>query len=66
MYNHRRRLEIEISDLSRRGVVLYTCITYIYISQYLCSKNKDVDQLLGYRAADLSLRFRIYKKQVFS
>ena len=33
----------------------------------LCSKNKGADQLCGYRAADLSLCFRIYmQKQVFS
>ena len=33
----------------------------------LCSKNKGVDQLCGYRTADLHLCFPIYaKNQVFS
>ena len=32
---------------------------------YLCSENKGADQLLGYRAADLRLCFRICQKQVF-
>ena len=33
---------------------------------YLCSENKDADQLRGYREADLRLCFRIYKMLVFS
>ena len=33
---------------------------------YPCSKNKDVDQLCGYRVADLRLCFRICKNPVFS
>ena len=33
---------------------------------YLCSENKDDDQLRGYREADLRLWFRICKKPVFS
>ena len=33
---------------------------------YLCVENKGADQLLGYRAAELHLCFRICKKQVFS
>ena len=33
---------------------------------YLCSENKGVDQLRGYREADLRLCFRICKKPVFS
>ena len=33
---------------------------------YLCSENKDADQLRGYREADLRLCFRISKKPVFS
>ena len=33
---------------------------------YLCSENKDADQLCGYREADLRLCFRICKKPVFS
>ena len=33
---------------------------------YLCSENKDADQLRGYREADLRLCFRICKKPVFS
>ena len=33
---------------------------------YLCSENKDADQLCGYRTADLRLCFRICKKPVFS
>ena len=33
---------------------------------YLCSENKDADQLGGYREADLRLCFRICKKPVFS
>ena len=33
---------------------------------YLCSANKGADQLHGYRAADLSLCFRICKKWTFS
>ena len=33
---------------------------------YLCSKNKDAEQLHGYRAADLGLCFGICKQQVFS
>ena len=33
---------------------------------YLCSENKDADQLHGYREADLRLCFRICKKPVFS
>ena len=33
---------------------------------YLCSENKDADQLRGYREADLRLCFRICKKTVFS
>ena len=33
---------------------------------YLCSENKDADQLRNYRAADLRLCFRICKTQVFS
>ena len=32
----------------------------------LCSENKGVDQLRGYREADLRLCFRICKKPVFS
>ena len=32
---------------------------------YLCSENKGVDQLHGYRAADQQLCFCIFKKQVF-
>ena len=32
---------------------------------YLCSKNKDADQLRGYREADLRLCFRICKMLVF-
>ena len=32
---------------------------------YLCSENKNADQLCGYRAADLRLCFRICKKQGF-
>ena len=30
----------------------------------LCSENKCADQMHGYRALDLPLCFRIYKKQV--
>ena len=33
---------------------------------YLCSENKDANQLRGYREADLRLCFRICKKPVFS
>ena len=33
---------------------------------YPCSKNKDADQLRGYREADLRLCFRICKNPVFS
>ena len=33
---------------------------------YLCSENKDVDQLRGYREADLRLCFRICKMLDFS
>ena len=33
---------------------------------YLCSENKGVVQLRGYREADLRLCFRICKKPVFS
>ena len=33
---------------------------------YPCSENKGVDQLRGYREADLRLCFRICKKHVFS
>ena len=33
---------------------------------YLCSENKDADQLRGYREADLRLCFRICKMPVFS
>ena len=33
---------------------------------YLCNENKGADQLLGYRAADLRLCFRIYAKSRFS
>ena len=33
---------------------------------YLCSKNKDADQLRGYREADLRLCSRICKMLVFS
>ena len=33
---------------------------------YLCSENKDADQLRGYREADLRLCFRICKLLVFS
>ena len=33
---------------------------------YLCSENKDADQLRGYREADLRLCFRICKTLVFS
>ena len=33
---------------------------------YPCSENKGVDQLRGYREADLRLCFRICKKPVFS
>ena len=33
---------------------------------YLCSENKDADQLRGYREVDLRLCFRIYKMLVFS
>ena len=33
---------------------------------YLCSENKDADQLRGLREADLRLCFRICKKPVFS
>ena len=33
---------------------------------YLCSENKDAEQLRGYREADLRLCFRICKKPVFS
>ena len=33
---------------------------------YLCSENKDADQLRGYREADLRLCFRICKNPVFS
>ena len=33
---------------------------------YLCSENKDADQLRGYRKADLRLCFRICKMLVFS
>ena len=32
---------------------------------YLCSKNKDADQLCGYRTADLHLCYRIFKNRVF-
>ena len=32
---------------------------------YPCSENKVIDQLCGYRAADLRLCFCIYKRQVF-
>ena len=35
-------------------------------SYYLCSENKDADQLRGYREADLRLCFRICKMLVFS
>ena len=35
-------------------------------SYYLCSENKDADQLRGHREADLRLCFRICKKPVFS
>ena len=33
---------------------------------YPCSENKGVDQLCGYREADLRLTFRLCKKLVFS
>ena len=33
---------------------------------YLCSENKDTDQLCGYGEADLRLCFRICKNLVFS
>ena len=33
---------------------------------YLCSENKDADQLRGFREADLRLCFRISKTLVFS
>ena len=45
---------LKISDLGSK--VIY----------YLCSENKDSDQLRGYREADLHLCFRICKKPVFS
>ena len=35
-------------------------------SYYLSSENKGVDQLRGYRKADLRLCFRIYAKRWFS
>ena len=38
----------------------------LYSIIHLCSENKGTDQLRGYRAADLCLWFRIFKKQVFS
>ena len=33
---------------------------------YLCSENKDADQLRGYRKAGLRLCFRIHRLWVFS
>ena len=33
---------------------------------YICCENKGVDQLCGYREADLRLCFRIFKLLVFS
>ena len=33
---------------------------------YSCSENKGADQLCGYREADLSFCFRLYKMLVFS
>ena len=33
---------------------------------YICSENKDADELRDYREADLRLCFRICKKPVFS
>ena len=33
---------------------------------YLCSKNKDADQLCGYSATDLHICFCIYAKSRFS
>ena len=50
--------KLEISDLGRRGIVLYPY-----------SENKGADQLRGYRGyreADLRLCFRMCKRPVFS
>ena len=46
---------LEISEVERRGIVLY-----------LCSENKGADQLRGYREADLRLCFCICRTLVFS
>ena len=45
---------LEISYLEQEGLF------------YLCSQNKDADQLRGYREADLRPCFHICKKLVFS
>ena len=47
---------LKILDLAIKGIVL----------SRLCSKNKGVDQLGGYQAAELSLCFHICYMQVFS
>ena len=41
-------------------------LTLVEELYYLCSENKDADQLRGYREADLRLCFRICKMFVFS
>ena len=46
--------KLEISDLSRRGLLYYPS-----------SENKGADQLRGYREADLRLCFRLCRLLVF-
>ena len=45
---------------------LKLCMQEVEVLYFLCSENKNADQLRGYREADLRLCFRICKKPVFS
>ena len=54
LYRHIALLELEISDLESRGIILSI------------SEQKGADQLRGYRTADLRLCFCLCENQVLS
>ena len=56
----------QAAELQKMARVLKFRINKEEGSYYLCSENKDADQLCGYREADLRLCFPICKMLLFS
>ena len=65
-YQVRHKLDCAATVDSKRLEILGLKIKEVNGLYYLLSKNKNIDQLQGYRAVYQHLSFQICKKQVFS